>query len=369
MPSNDELRYLWQRNLQRRYSVKTIDAALAALSRFEEFSKGRPFHRLHPSLVDTFKAHLAESESDETGEPYSRSTVVHTLMHCQAFFEWLASRRGYRRIEAEAINAFQPSRDYLARFDRLVTRPIATLEELSEVLAQMPDGSLEERRDRAIFACLMVYGLRIDAAASLRLGSVDPNDMSIYQDAKHVRVKNSRSQKTLPFPFDGLALSVFGAWVRELRDNGLPGHSALFPKTPTVRSLDAGSRVAGLDLTCWKQPAHLRDVVRRACEEAGRPYYHPHSFRKTLARAILEARPDIDTFWAAAQNLGHKDMMTTLQHYGVPSDDRRRQLIAGLSSRDRLEGVGETGAAFIRDLQATRPKAAAAIIALLAAPD
>lgn len=54
----------------------------------------------------------------------------------------------------------------------------------------------KELRGKAIFACLLLSGIRIDALLSLQLGDFNPERNYIFQDANHVNKKFSISQKT-----------------------------------------------------------------------------------------------------------------------------------------------------------------------------
>jgi len=50
----------------------------------------------------------------------------------------------------------------------------------------------------------------------------------------------------------------------------------------------------------------------------------------TLTRLGLEMCESIEELWAWSFNLGHNSLNTTLQHYGVPFDERRRQVLSAL---------------------------------------
>ena len=61
----------------------------------------------------------------------------------------------------------------------------------------MPDGTEIERRDKAMFALLLLTGARDGAAASLRLKHVDLVEDQIFQDAREVKTKALEDNRDL----------------------------------------------------------------------------------------------------------------------------------------------------------------------------
>src|SRR5262245_54883301 len=77
-------------------SEQSIDAAAAALSRFEEYTKYRDFKNFHVQQAVGFKHKLAKYVNARTREPLSKRTLFGTLSALRAFFQWLAGQPGYR---------------------------------------------------------------------------------------------------------------------------------------------------------------------------------------------------------------------------------------------------------------------------------
>src|SRR5262245_37185726 len=63
----------------RSLSEHSIDAAAAAISRFEEYTKHRDFKRFHMQQAVGFKRRLAGKINRRSGEPLSKSTVFTVL--------------------------------------------------------------------------------------------------------------------------------------------------------------------------------------------------------------------------------------------------------------------------------------------------
>lgn len=327
-PKNDRCRLAYQRHLRhaKGHSEKTMDAALAALTEFEVFTRHRDFGLLHHEQVISFKDHLMARASRLDGQPLSASTIDHTLRHCRAFFSWLARQTGYRRMNAVGIDYFaSPRRELmLARTPR--PRPVPTPDEVRRILSTMPRDTLQERRDRALVAFMYLTGIRVNAVASLRLGHVNIVARTVFQDAGIVRVKFSRSQVTSFFPVGDDIEQIVTDWVQEQRQRGYASGDPLFPKNDDL-TVDGGD----LARECWSNSAPIRRIFKRAFADAGISYFTPHAFRKTLTRLGLEMCDTVEELWAWSVNLGHKSLNTTLQHYGLPSDERRHSLLKALA--------------------------------------
>ena len=74
-----------------------------------------------------------------------------------------------------------------------------------------------------------------------------------------------------------------------------------------------------------KSETTIRNVFKKAFENAGFEYIKPHNFRKTLARYAETQSPAFLN--AVRQNLGHESIDTTLSSYGQQSmADQRRNI-------------------------------------------
>ena len=57
----------------------------------------------------------------------------------------------------------------------------------------MPENTDADKRNKAIFAFLMLTGARDGAMLSLRLTYINFTDRCVYHDAREVRAKNSKT--------------------------------------------------------------------------------------------------------------------------------------------------------------------------------
>ena len=335
-PKNDRCRVAYQGHLRhaKGYSVKSMDAALAALTEFEVFTRHRDFRQLHLEQIIGFKENLMSRASRSDGQPLSASTIIHTLGHCRAFFTWLVEQKGYRAMNAMMVDYFSPPRREVMLARTLPPRPVPSVDEVNRIIIAMPTETLCDRRDRAIVAFMYLTGIRVNAVASLCLKHVDVVARSVFQDANVVRVKFSKSQVTSFFPVGDHIEQIVTDWVAELTARGYVPGEPLFQKNGELSATGDGR----LARECWATSEPVRKIFKRAFEGAGVNYCTPHAFRKTLARLGLEMCGPIEEHWAWSLNLGHASLMTTLKYYGKPSDERRHQLLVGLGrARDAEE--------------------------------
>ena len=317
-----------------RYSIPSVDGVAKAIARFEAFTGHRDFKSFQDRQAVDFKRYLLAQRNGRTGETLSLSTVHSTLKALRNFFRWLAAQPSYKSRftynDAEYFNL--PDKEArVARARR--ERPGPTIEQMNAVLAAMPSASAIERRDRAVVATAVLTGARNGALASLKLKHIDIQHGSLFQDAREVKTKNSKTFTSWFFPVPGEFRSVVEGWVRELREDFLWGDDdPLFPATDTSR-VDNQFGVTGLKRKGWAGAQPIRDIFRRAFAGAGLPYFNPHSLRKTLALFGEGLCHSAEEMKAWSQNLGHDDVGTTFSSYGQVPSERQREIIGGLAVR------------------------------------
>ena len=85
----------WLRNAKGRNEA-SVDAAAAAIHRFESYTQFRDFRTFHTEQAVAFKRRIREQVSFSSGERLSASTVFSVLSALKAFFKWLADQPGFR---------------------------------------------------------------------------------------------------------------------------------------------------------------------------------------------------------------------------------------------------------------------------------
>ncbi len=356
-PSNERIkrRYFAYLKEAKRHSEATVDAAAKALSRFEADTRLRDFKAFHFEQAIAFKKRLADQQSMATGEKLSKATLHATLAHLKRFFQWLAGQPGYKSrfgyFDADYFNlSDKDSRIAKARREKR----FPTIEQVKHVIRKMPSNREIEQRNRALIALALLTGARDSAIASMKLKHVDLVAGSVYQDAREVKTKFSKTFTTYFFPVGAEVLQVVEDWVNFLRQVKLWGNDdPLFPATHIVLSEAKQFVAAGLKREHWSSAAAIRRIFREAFHVAGLPYFNPHSIRNTLVRLGETVCQTPEQFKAWSQNLGHEGVLTTFYSYGEVGSRRQGEIIQGLAEPRQTErpDIAEFAKAVVRELR------------------
>ena len=313
----------------KRHSEPSIDAAAKALNRFEIYSKFRDFKSFHFEQAIAFKKHIATQKGQRSGKKLSKSTLHATLMQLKHFFQWLSMQPGYKsRIQYTDTEYFNLSEKdtRIATAKRHQTVP--TIEQIKHVISTMPTNTDIEKRNHALLAFTLLTGARDSAIASLKLKHIDLINCCVYQDAREVETKFSKTFDTFFFPVGDTIKENVEKWIFYLRDEKMWGNDdPLFPSTQISIGQSHQFEAAGLKREHWKTTTPIRKIFREAFVNAGLPYFNPHSFRNTLVRLGQEICTTPEQFKAWSQNLGHEKVLTTFLSYGEVSYHRQGELI------------------------------------------
>lgn len=307
----------------------TVDKVADAILKFEASTAFKSFKKFHTDQAIAFKRKLEAAKNTRTGKPLSKATIDGILRANRAFFFWLAGQPGYKsRITYTDARYFNISAKDARIAHAQRDTPFPTIGQAKHAFDAMPNGSDIERRNKALFAFLMLTGMRDGAIASLRLKRVDLLEGCVYQDARDVKTKNAKTFTTWFLPVDPAYRTCFEAWVSHLRDGLLFGHEdALFPKPEMGLSVDGGFKVLGLSRQNYANAGKIREIIKEAFVLAGLPTFAPHSFRKTLVKYGDQICTTREQFKAWSLNLGHESIVTTISAYCPVPADRQAELI------------------------------------------
>jgi len=211
-------------------------------------------------------------------------------------------------------------------------KPVATLEQIIHVLNNMPTTTDIEKRNRALMAFTILTGARDTAITSFKIKHVDLVNGSVFQDAREVKTKFSKTFMTYFFPVGELPVQILTEWLAYLKTELLFSHDdPLFPKTKVANTKDKKFSACGLLKDHWATANPIRELFKRAFKAAGLQYFNPHSFRDTLVRIGEQLCQSPEEFKAWSQNLGHAGVLTTLYSYGDVPDYRQAELIKKLN--------------------------------------
>jgi len=318
------------------YSEQTIDAVSGALARYEIYTKHREFRKFHSQTAIAFKKHLTEQRAQRSGEKLSKVTLHSTLNYLKRFFHWLAGQQGFKSViqysDCEYFNLSEKD-TRIAKAEREKLFP--TPEQVRHIIATMPSHTDIERRNRALVAFTFLTGARDGAIASMKLKHVDLGKNCVYQDAREVKTKFSKTFTSYFFPVGDDIRKIVTDWVIYLRDEKLWGNDdPLFPATRIEIGASRQFEAVGLDRKHWSTATPIRTILKDACAAAGLPYFNPHSFRNTLAHLGETICKTPEDFKAWSQNLGHEHVLTTFMSYGAVPGYRQGEIINGLANKE-----------------------------------
>jgi integrase/recombinase XerD len=245
----------------------------------------------------------------------------------------LAGQSGYRsRLNYADADYFNLSE----KDTRIAKAPrehrVPTIEQVRHVLQTMPIASEIDLRNRALIGFTLLTGARDSAIASMKLKHVDVIEGKVFQDAREVHTKFSKTFTTHFFPVGEDVRAIVASWAEYLRKEKLWSlDDPLFPATRIVVGTNRQFEVAGLERKHWTNATPIRRIFAEAFARADLPYFNPHSFRKTLAQLGERVCRTPEEFKAWSQNLGHEQVLTTFSSYGQVAPARQAEIIRRLA--------------------------------------
>ena len=311
---------------------KTVRAVWNNINLFENFTDHMDFKAFDAEQAKSFKAWL-EKQKNKKGELLSISTIRSTLNNLREFFEWLAIHPQFvKKVDGRAVQYLRLSNNAnrAARASRETTPP--TLAELEKTLSTMPHGTDIEKRNRAIFAFVVITCVRDDALVTLKIKDVNAAQRTVWQNPKHVRTKGRKGivtgfvRQAMPCAED-----IVLDWLKYAHEVlQLTPSEPLFPKTLVVASAETMTFEAlGLSKEHWANAQPVREIFKSAFQAVGLPYFHPHLLRKTICKWALKNCSQYE-YKALSQNLGHDHAMTTYNSYGNLTEDEQLEAISNI---------------------------------------
>jgi integrase/recombinase XerD len=333
-PKNDRVKrdYLIYLKDARQRSPATVEQVRHAIDRLEAYIGFKDFATFNKDQALSFKRALVTSKAQRSGKPISTATAHHVLQALKEFLAWLHGRPGYgRRIDPAHIAYL----NLTTKDERIahVSSPksYASLEQYRAALFNMPNTTDVDRRDQAVMALLLLTGMRDAAAVSLKLKHISIERGHVFQDPRDVKTKFSKAIETFFFPVGDDVVAIIREWIRYLTTECLfSPRDPLFPKT-LVRPDEQCSFVAqGLSRMHWANAAPVRAIFKAAFARAGLPYFKPHTVRDTLTQLAYKLQLSPEQLKAWSQNMGHSNVLTTLEGYGHVSTERQAEILAQL---------------------------------------
>lgn len=337
----------------------SIDCVAKAIARFESYTQYKDFKAFHFEQAIGFKKHLANQKHHQSAKPLSAATRNGTLRHLKAFVQWLSQETGYKsRVKYSDAEYFNLSEKEARIAKAKRSKQVATLEQIKHAIQAMPTSTLIQQRDKAIIAFTLLTGARDSAITSFKLKHIDLKANTLYQDARDVKTKFSKTFTSYFFPVGDEIREIVKGWVKTLKEEHLYGNDdPLFPKTAMTKGEDGNFVVSGLSKEHWSTASPIRKIFKQAFEAVDLPYFNPHSFRNTLAALGEKVCQSPEQFKAWSQNLGHEGVLTTFISYGEVQTARQADIFEQFG-KPRLNQtspeVTELAKALARELQGQR---------------
>lgn len=333
-PKNDRAKreYLIYLTDARQRSPATAEQVRHAIDRLEAYTSFKDFGTFNKDQALGFKRALLASKAQRSGKPISTATAHHVLQAIKGFLAWLHSRPGYRRRIDPVHIAYLNLTTKDERVAHLTSpKPYASVEQYHAALSAMPADTEIECRDRAVIAWLLLTGMRDAAAVSLKLKHVSIERRYVFQDPREVNTKFSKSIETYFFPVGDNVETIVKDWVSFLtREKLFSPDDPLFPKTLVEPDEHRSFAARGLSREHWADASPVRSIFKAAFARLGLPYFKPHTVRDTITHFAYKLPLSPEQLKAWSQNLGHANVLTTLQGYGQLSAERQGEILLRL---------------------------------------
>ncbi len=312
---------------------KSVDKILAAIWTFEQATGHKPFKSFTRDHAIKFKKVLDKTKNQRTGKPLTHATIDSTLRLVQEFFKWLAGQPGYKsKITYSDVRYFNNKLKNKRIAHTAKPRRIPSMSQAEHAFQAMPTNTVFERRDKAIFATLMLIGPRASAVRSLRIKHVNLRENHIYQYGGEVDTKNGKTINSWFPPLNPMYRDELERWYRYLVDELLFGpDDALFPKAARTIDPEGGFKYDTLSRDPFAQSGPICATIKTAFENVQMHPFTPHAFRTMLVMHYDEISPNRRTFKALSMNIGHSSEKTTMSAYMPVSEDAQRELVLGMN--------------------------------------
>ncbi|MDH5721852.1 MAG: site-specific integrase [Alphaproteobacteria bacterium] len=325
-PINERMKYKYRIYMRcvRQRDEKTILAALKHIREFEIFCGFAGFEKYDDAIADKYIRAMFSQK-------LSLNHITGNLRAVKDFLNWLERQRGYRsKINFNHIEYLNISTNQKKEAKAMNYQKAYKYDQIIDVIRAMPDKTEKEKRDKAMISLQALCTLRISELRTVKIRSLIEEDgiFFVYVCPKNMKTKFAKTRYSVFVPLPDDIKGNILSWRDYLVSLGFKDNDPLFPKIDN--SFNAQNLLEqGIKKIEIKSDTTIRDVFRRAFENAGLPYINPHSFRKTLARYAQTQTPEFLN--AVRQNLGHSSIDTTLNSYGQLSVADQRRIINQVS--------------------------------------
>ena len=310
----------------------TVNNIENAILLWQEFSRNEDFASYNADKAVEFKKWLRRREF--RGKTISLVTYHTYLRYLRKFFSWLIREPGYKsRIKPNGV-------DYLKiteKEERLATqsapRNYPPLEYVKKLVGSIVVRTEIDLRDRALVSFTLLSGMRDKALATLPLGCFDEEKLTTIQNPRQgVETKFAKLIPTTLLPFDTEMLDFVVQWAKHLKLKGFGSRDPLFPRSKQDQGEDNLTFEVSTEVepVFWQHAGAIREIFKKRSQEAGLPYFPPHTYRHLAFDLALKACKTGEEIKAISKNFGHEHVATTLSSYANYSTPRLTEIITGM---------------------------------------
>lgn len=303
---------------------QSLRKAISAIQDFEEFNNFQSFKLFKYENAKEFQKYLTDKYS------YSMQSAYRIIQAVQELFLWLKERDGYKRLDYDDIRTLRLSLKDIEKSKTTKPRKIIDTDKWEEMVLNIKPKDEAQLRGRAIFDCLLLTGMRIDALLTLKIGDLNLDRNYVFQDSHHVNSKFSSSHKTNLWNFKPAMREILIDWIKLLKEeHNFTDEDPLFPKIQiTVNQFKFEKD--GFKKEFIKQPDEIRKELAKQFANANLEYHTPHTIRHSLTHLFMGFDLTPEQLKAVSQNLSHKNLATTVNNYYQVHEFKQDQIIEEL---------------------------------------
>ncbi len=304
---------------------KTLRKVISSLYVFEEFNDFKDFKLFKYEDAKNFQKYLLQKYS------HSIQSAYRTMQAVQEFFLWLKEQNGYKKLQYDDIKSLRLSLKDTEKAKASKPRKTIDIEKWEEMVLNIQPKDEVQFRGRAMFACLLLTGVRIDALISLKIGDLNLERNYLFQDANHVNTKFSSSHKTNLWNLRPEVKQILIDWVMMLKnEHGFTDEDPLFPRIQITSNEFLQFEKDGFKKEFLKQASVVREELAKQFENANLDYHTPHTIRNSITDLFMSCDLTMEQIKAVSQNLSHKSLETTFKSYYNMPECKKDQIIEEL---------------------------------------
>ncbi|MBN8827131.1 MAG: tyrosine-type recombinase/integrase [Sphingobacteriia bacterium] len=326
-PNNERIKHDYFDKVIHRFgkNEKTRDLIISALLVFEEFNECKDFKLFSYQEAKEFKKYLLTRYS------HSIQMAHRVITYVKEFFLWLKEQNGYKKLYYDDIKALQLSLKDQEKAKRTKPKDYLEAEKWQDLILSLDPHTEVDVRGRAMLACLLLTGIRVEALISLRIGDVNFARGYIFQDSTHVKTKFSSSNKTNLLQFKPRIKQILVEWVELLRSEyGFSNDDPLFPRISVSINDGLQFQRSGFVKEFLVSTSIVNQELSKQLEKANIGHYTAHTIRNSLIALFMEFDLTAEQLKAVSQNISHKSLDTTLNSYYTVHEHRKDKIIEEL---------------------------------------